>query len=119
MDDLKALWSTLSPESDSGILILMWAIAFYLYFNQLHWSWSQQLTRLFGVPQTESDDTHWVKQSVVLVLSLVPFLVMGLAGHLFFLWGFGHIWSVSLAIFGCISGGIYELIRQNDTLGPS
>ena len=73
---------------------------------------------LFNVaPDADSDQSFNLVQGFILTFSLLPFLLLGLTGHLFFLWGFGHIWSVSLALLGCICGGIYELISQNETLG--
>ena len=117
MAELKEIWLLLSPESDFWLLVLLWAIAFYLGLGSWHGRWSEQLMTLFRVvPQVdEADSFTWI-QGVLLGVSLLPFLLLGLAGHLFFLWGFGHIWSVSLAVLGCICGGISELIRQNETL---
>jgi hypothetical protein len=102
----------------------LWSLALYLAFASLGDWVAIQLNRWFNYAERslytdvqEFEKTREVRESVnalyASVLSIVPFLVLGVACELGMEWGLGRDWSVSAGLFGCFGCGVYELGRRD------
>jgi hypothetical protein len=102
----------------------IWALALYLAFSSLADWVALQLNRWFNYAERslyqdpqEFENSREVREAVnslyASVLSIVPFLVLGVFCELAMEWGVGRDWSVSAGLLGCFGCGVYELGRRD------
>lgn len=102
----------------------LWALALYLgLFPVSEWV-AVQLSRWFNVAerslytsQEEFDRTRTARESqnafYASLLSIVPFLCVGVLCNYGMETTLGQSWSISVGIIACIGCGIYELGRRS------
>lgn len=116
--------SPISIDTTTIAGMTLWSLALYLAFSSLGDWVALQLNRWFNYAERslytnaqEFEQTREVREAVnslyASVLSIVPFLVMGVGCELAMEWGVGRDWSVSTALFGCFGCGVYELGRRD------
>ncbi|MDB9495404.1 hypothetical protein PN441_13330 [Spirulina major CS-329] len=107
----------------------LWSLALYLSLTTLrHWI-EHQLTRWFNfadrslyMSAKDFEASRPARESFnslsAVLMTLIPFLVGGVACHWFVELSLGQSWGVSGGILACVGCGIYELGRRS-TSDPS
>ena len=102
----------------------LWSLALYLSFSSLTQWVMEQLNRWFNFAERllytsveEFEKTRKVREAqnalYALLLSIVPFLLIGGLCN----WGvelsLGRSWAISMGILACMGCGVYELGRRD------
>jgi uncharacterized membrane protein len=82
----------------------LWALALYLGFSPLNQKLMEWLSQSFSANPYQD---LWAS-----VLSIIPFLGVGLACAYALELSLGRSWSISMGIIACMGCGVYELGRQ-------
>ena len=102
----------------------LWSLALYLGFSAVSEWVTEQLIRWFNFVQRsrylaapESARTRKSKASqnalYASLLSIVPFMAIGVLCNYGIEVGLGRSWAISVGIIACIGSGVYELGRRS------
>ncbi len=105
----------------------LWALALYLGFSPVGTWTTEQINRWLNFAErslyTSAEAFEKERQTsenqnafYASVLSIVPFLITGIACHYGLEWSLGRSWSISTGILAVVGCGIFELGRRNSTL---
>ncbi len=106
----------------------LWSLALYWGFSPVSAWVTHQLNRWFNyaekmlyTSEAEYERTRQARESqnafYASLFSIVPFLIMGALCNWGIEIGLDKSWSISVGIIVCISGGVYELGRQDGKKG--
>jgi hypothetical protein len=106
------------PTTFAGITL--WSLALYLGFSPISNRVVEQLTHWFDEVERRlksSTNPHQSQDSLnglyASLLSIVPFLLVGMGCSVAVELGLGRSWSISLGILSAIGAGVYELGRRD------
>ena len=113
---------TLDTTTIAGIAL--WSLALYLGFSPLSdWltdrlnHWFNFAERSLYFSEKDFNETRSVRESInalyASALSIVPFILVGLALNYGVEIGLGRSWTISVGILACVSCGVYELGRRD------
>jgi len=85
----------------------LWAIALYLGFYPLGQKLIDRLETWLSASQSSSTD-FWAA-----IVSILPFVILGMGLFYGITLSLGLSWSVSLGMMATIGGGVYELGRRD------
>jgi len=102
----------------------IWALALYLGLSPLSDSITLQLNRWFNyaeerflyVSKDDLERTRFARESqnefLASLLSILPFLVLGVLGEYGLEVSLGQSWGISLGMMACLGAAVYELGRR-------
>lgn len=106
------------PTTLAGITL--WSLALYLGFSPISDRVVEQLTHWFDEVERRLKPSSTSRQSpdslnglYASLLSIVPFLLVGMGCDIAVDVGLGRSWSISLGILSVIGAGVYELGRRD------
>lgn len=98
--------------------IALWSLALYLGFSPLGDRLATGLYQRFkGQTATAGREDRYALAASL--LSILPFLLVGILVNSGVELGLGRSWSLSVGIIACISSGVYELGRRDGQASDS